>query len=447
MTDATSTPPPPTLLPPWLLCGRSAHASAKPVYTSGCVQFGDDARLHGIVDLASRHGTHHAQVIVEGPVMTVLVHVNGSFHYMEDDLLCTRSVTDVNKLFDAPARAVLFHDTIEEIVLERLLCTDARRIRVLPRVCFTSVTSTACVPCLVQIEDEEDDTEEARPGAIQLGVDRACAGISRTLYQVSNPSIRFVFQRIDYENYERVSSPKSAASVDAIAHVARSVAPQPYYASAASVDDDEAETVAETVAAAEEEDRCRPMPPAMALRPSDASANRLVVVQRYGRRTRGSFWDRLGLLVLASGWERELLAVYAAGELYSDGQWSLNGFADEALDLFEPPIAVLRRCQHTHEIQLHRRGMARTAVDCDEAHRLVLRHSIVFGWDQHHDEVFHALPAHGKPIAFRLADKVGERALELMRRHTATPAGESAHERALKRLCVALRPSASPSSP
>ena len=450
--------------PPLFLCGRSAHASAHPTYTNGRVRFDGDARAYGFVGVASRHGQHTAVVVIEHErsCVTILVRVVDSFHPFEVDL-AVRTPRSVEPTFRSDERRELFFDTLDELASERLCCGDAASVSILPPVCFASVAPAACLQCLVQLEDARacvGASTRAWFRALLDGVPPGRTGISRALEHANRPPYaRVVFQRAPGPTAGQGGDDgaHACASVDAIEYVFRDA-----YAAAAAADDaDDADAdaadaadadaaaSAAAAAAADDDDSgvhakdsahahasrqlCRPMAPMERLRPESTASARVATASSLG-----SFAQRVGSIVLSTECELRLLGLWASAPAASEGTDDARGAILHTLALFDPPIAVLHRCRHSHRLTLHRHNAPSRPVASCEASRLVLRHGIVVAWDEPHDEVFRAVPPDTlskRRLAVRLSDRAAHAALDAAegRRRCASDASDRASDRASNR--------------
>jgi hypothetical protein len=433
------------------------------------VRFDGDARSYGFVGVASRHGQHTAVVVIERErsCVTILVHVVGSFYPFESDLsFRTPASTDPTFGSGDSDRRALFFDTIEEIDARRFCGSDASRVRVLPSTCFASIPPDACLQCLVQLGLEEGHDVEAGErawfGNLLDGVAKGSTGITRALENTKRPHFRVVFQRAQsfrsLKNDEVDDDACVCASVDAIQLLNREAAydTETHTSIGGDDNDDDDDGVVATDVVGESSPSvsvCRPMSSSTRMRSMSSSS-----VWIHAAPAVDSFFERVASLVLENSWERRLAKLYIASASGGGGGGGKNGSAPSAqdvvlrtLELFEPPIAILHRCKHSHALRLHRRNTPTAPVDVCEADRVFMRHGIVVAWDEHHDDVFRAVPSvRGRQPIVRLSERAAHAAIdeEMRRGHdsatNATDAPECTRDRtpecasSLKRLRAAL---------
>jgi len=420
--------------------GRSAFDALEPVYTPGKVRYSEDTMSYGFVGVASRHGVLPAAVVGDSSSISVVVKVTGSFHLLEHDLFTRSSV--VEDQFETTGRRDLFYETLEEGWSAQFCSTDATSVCALPRSCFVCIESPCCLPCLVQCGEGGSFSIDYATmrwfDCILKGVRRSDTGISRA-FERKSPTFRFIFQRlepkslelgldkmVDYENDAVSDDGKSqgtahCASVDAIFHVARSIEhyEQQQFCST---------PCSHTTDAVSPSCMLRAMPTSVCLRPADTNLMRI-----FGdSRQHVPFLEKIAELSLSRSWERRVFETYTKSATDKSAKTQIL----MAIELFTPSVVVIHRCSATHKIKLFRHGMQAVQIDFEEAYRLVHKHGIVFGFDEHNNDVFRS-QTNGKNIDFRISDKVASTVMDTL----GNQCGGSApfgNRRILKRLREAL---------
>lgn len=432
--------------PPLFTNGRSAFDALDAVYTNGKISFTADARSYGFVGVASRHGVLPAAIVSDGCCILVVVQIVGSFHVLEHDLFTRSSI--VGEQFETDSRRDLYYETLNEGYDSKFCDTDANLVRPLHRNCFVCIDSPCCLPCLIQCgEGGESGAFELNSATVRWfdsvlkGVRKAETGISRA-FEEKSASFRFVYQRfeeetgfediddlVDYEEDDDDAADRidHIASIDAIFHIARSsdLTEQQLRCSTPSSNDTDS-TLATTIAAVPTRNLVpRAMPNSMSLRPENTGRMRICGDTREDC----TFLEKIVQIASERNWERRILASYVKAEAPKStlDQISL------ALNLFTPKIVILHRCGNTNKVNLFRYGADPLSIDFEEAHRLVHKHSIVFGFDELNNDVFRS-KSNGRNIEFRVSDDImNEIELECSKTEG------SLHNRPLKKLRKALQ--------